>query len=408
MRLSTVDIMLTRRCNLCCSFCYIRSKSTDVPANEVERNIATCNWIVKQYKETMAEVPKEHRRIQLNLYGGEPTVAWDSVKAIHEWRKTVTDVPVNMGLVTNMVLMDEAKIDWCIANRVGIHPSIDGCKEVEDTYRITEAGKTVSDQVFRNARILTAKIKGRSCRSTLDPKTVPYMFKSVQFITEDLGFETVNQILAGGVKWEDSDLEVVKQQTTQITDWWINKMRDGKHYSIYYIRNMLGGIWNPMRKRGLCSSGISHAAIDTDGRILPCHRFCNEDTPVEYVMGNIHEGGVVNKKLEDTLRSFDLAKYHKDRCSTCIAVNSCMALCLHEMMLNGSMFEPLPHYCKIWPFYYTEAMRAHAILDAEKNQLYYQTYRPRPVQPQPQPQRPQQPNPAPQAAPRRVLLPPGW
>ena len=75
MRLSTVDIMLTRRCNLCCSFCYIRSKSTDVPANEVERNIATCNWIVKQYKETMAEVPKEHRRIQLNLYGGEPTVA---------------------------------------------------------------------------------------------------------------------------------------------------------------------------------------------------------------------------------------------------------------------------------------------------------------------------------------------
>ena len=122
-------------------------------------------------------------------------------------------------------------------------------------------------------------------------------------------------------------------------------------------------------------------AVDTNGNIYPCHRFCNDSTPAEYTMGNIHTGGVVNKVLEDKLKNFDLASYHKEKCSTCIAVNSCMALCIHEMMLAGNgMFEPLPHYCKMWKFYYTEAMRAHAIMDAEKNQLYYSLYRPRPQQ----------------------------
>jgi len=382
VRLNTIDLMLTNSCNLRCAFCYIGQNQHDIISqeDEIKRNIATCEWVLSQYRVSMSEVDPQYRIINFNLYGGEPTMAWESVKALVEWRKTVSDINIQMGLVTNMVLMDEAKIDYCIANNVGIHPSIDGCKSAEDMYRITADGSTVSDKVFANAKVLTSKLKGRSCRSTIDPKTAPFMFESVKFVTQELGFTTVNQVLAGGVDWKDSDIEVVKTQSRLITDWWLDQMRVGKHYSLYYIRNMLTGIWNPIRRRGLCSSGVSHAAIDTDGNIYPCHRFCGGTTPPEYLMGNIHTGGVVNKELEDKLKNFDLAKYHKDKCSGCIAVNSCMALCLHEMMLNGSMFEPLPHYCKLWPFYYAEAMRAHAIMDAERNQLYYQIYRPRPAQ----------------------------
>jgi uncharacterized protein len=366
--------MLTRKCNLKCAFCYIQEKAPVEVKDEVARNINTCNWIVKQFR---AE-PSQNNKLQINLYGGEPTCAWDSVQALVGWAKEIKDIAIKFCIVTNMVLMDETKIDYCISNNISISPSIDGCKEVEDMFRITAEGKTVSDQVFKHAKILTSKLKGRSCRSTISPQTAPYMFESIKYITKELGFSTVNQILAGGVKWADKDIEVVREQTEKITDWWLDEMRTGNHYSIYYLRNMFNGIWNPVRRRGLCSSGMSHGAIDTNGNIYPCHRFCNESTPEEYKMGNINESGFTNTKLYDILRSFDLAKHHKDRCNRCPAVNSCMALCLHEMMLNGSMFEPLEHYCKVWPIYYSEAMRAHAILDAEKNQLYYRTYKPRP------------------------------
>jgi len=383
MRLSTVDIMLTNKCNLRCAFCYIGQHKQDETTveDEIKRNISTCEWIVKQYRDQSKDL--KNARINLNLYGGEPTVAWDSVKALAAWRDGVKDIQVQMGLVTNMVLMDEAKIDWCIANKVGIHPSIDGCQEVEDMFRLTADKQTVSDKVFANAKVLTKKLPYRSCRSTICPETVSYAFKSIKFLTEEIGFTTVNQVMAGGVNWTDESIAALKNQLTLTTDWWLDSMRKGKHYSLYYLRNMLTGIWNPIRQRGLCSSGCSHAAIDTDGNLYPCHRFCGPTTTEEYKMGSIHTGGPNNKVLEDKLRAFDLASFHKDKCSKCIAVNSCMALCLHEMMLAGNgMFEPCEHYCKIWPFYYSEAMRAHAIMDAEKNQLYYNTYRPRPQVPQ--------------------------
>src|ERR1035437_7705426 len=163
---NSIDIMLTNKCNLTCSFCYIREKNQISPTDEIQRNIDTCNWIVNQYKADMDSVPVDRRSIQINLYGGEPTVAWDSVKALVEWAKTINDVKIHMGVITNMVLMNADKIDYCIANKLSISPSIDGCKEVEDMFRVRADGTTVSNIVYDNARILTAKIPGRSCRST--------------------------------------------------------------------------------------------------------------------------------------------------------------------------------------------------------------------------------------------------
>jgi len=375
---NTVDLMLTDKCNLTCSFCYIKNKRQVSAPEEVQRNLDTCNWIVNQYRADIETTPFNRRYIRISLYGGEPTMAWDSVKALADWTKTILDVKVNLNIITNMVLMDEEKIDYCIANNISISPSIDGDKATEDTHRVTATGATVSDQVFANARILNSKVTSRSCRSTVTPETVKYMASSVKYVTEELGFNMVNQILAGGINWTDVDIKLIEEQVILITDWWLAKMREGKHYSIYYLRNMLNGIWNPMRCRHLCFSGKNHIGIDTSGNIYPCHRFCNADTLPEYNMGNIHNGGFVNTALRTKLLAFDLAAYHKENCSNCIAVNSCRALCLHEMMLAGNgMFTPLSHYCKLWPIYYKEAMRAHAIMDAENNQLYYNTYKPK-------------------------------
>ena len=373
----SVDLMLTERCNLRCSFCYIKKKEF-VNSEEIKRNLKFVNWFVKQFRESENfEKYPQNRILSINLYGGEPCVAWDSVKELVEWRKSISDVNIQLAIITNMSLMDEEKINYCIANRVGIHPSIDGCKEAEDMFRKTADGNIVSDDVFKNAKILLSKLPGRSCRSTICPETAPFIFKSVKFLCEDIGFKTVNQILAEGCKWDDESLEIIKEQTVKITDWWIEKMREGKHYSLYYIRNMLMGIWMPMRMRKLCSSGVGRCAIDTTGNIYPCHRFCNESTPKEYLLGNV-DTGINNFEIQEKLKNFDMAEFHKDKCSKCIAVNSCHALCIHEMMNQGKgMFEPLDYYCKLWPFYYQETMRAHSILIAEKNKLYLQIYKPK-------------------------------
>lgn len=396
MIIRSIDLMMTRRCNLRCAFCYINNKTDVNDPGEVERNLTIVKKVLDQW-EPIPGQPDERQVFQINLYGGEPTCAWDSVQALVKLRNETALPKIQLGIVSNMSLLDEEKLDYCIANRVGIHPSIDGCKEVEDMYRKTEKGETVSDAVYANAKRLVAKLPWRSARSTVCPETVQYMFKSVKFLTEEIGFKTVNQVLAGGLTWTEKDIEGIREQTKLITDWWLDWMRKGVHYDIYYLRNMFTGIWNPAANRNLCGAGLGRCAIDFNGNMYPCHRFCNESTPKEYLMGNIFEDGVINEELTAKLQAADIPLLHKNKCSGCPAVNSCHALCLHEMMLAGKgMFEPLDHYCEVWPIYHAEAMRAHATLVAEKNQLYLQTYRPRPPMPrQPMQQRPPMPRPQP-------------
>lgn len=374
----SIDLMMTRRCNLRCAFCYIKNKTDVNDPDEVERNLKIVNLIIAQWK-PIERLPDNQQVLQINLYGGEPTCAWESIKALVKLREEIKLPKLQLSIITNMSLLDEDKLNYCIVNRIGVHPSIDGCKEVEDMFRKTAQGITVSDKVYENAKRLISKLPYRSCRSTVCPETIPYMFKSIKFLCEEIGFHTVNQVMAGGLTWTEKDIEGIKEQTRLITDWWLDWMRKGVHYDIYYLRNMFMGIWNPMANRNLCSAGLGRVAIDFNGNIYPCHRFCNENTPKEYLLGNIFDKGVVNEELQNKLLTADIALLHKDKCSNCPVINSCHALCLHEMMLAGKgMFEPLDHYCKIWKIYYPEALRAHAILIAEKNKLYIQIYKPKP------------------------------
>ena len=337
------------------------------------------NWMFGQFNAGATEVQRQHG-IRVSIYGGEPLLEWKNLQNVVVNKKAEAQalgIKLQFSLVTNMTLLTEDKLDWLIKNNVGIHPSIDGCAEAQDSERKFHNGTGTSTIVYENARRLVARLPGRSCRMTVAPSTVKYLFESIVFLTKDIGFKTVNAVLAGGVEWTDDLLDIHKEQIGKVTDWWIDEMRQGRHWSLYHLRNMFMGIWTSRRRRGLCSAGMSQVGIDTEGNIYACHRFCNLQSQPDYLLGTI-DTGFTNLDFQDKLKNYDLAVANKDRCKDCPAVMGCHAFCLHEMMLAGNgMFEPLPHYCKVWPFYWQMAMRAHSILMAENNQLYVQHYDPR-------------------------------
>lgn len=375
--ITQVDLPLSDRCNLNCSFCYTKGGYGN---SFSQAHVDKCfNWMLDQF-DAGATPDQRKYGIRVTIYGGEPLMEWEHLKDVVVSKKAQSkarNINLQFSLVTNMTLLTADKLDWLLANNVGIHPSIDGCAQAQDAERKYADGRGTSAVVYENARRLLSKVPGRSCRMTISPGTVQYLYDSIVFLTRDIGFQTVNAVLAGGVDWTDEALEVHKQQIERVTDWWIDEMRQGRHWSLYHLRNMFMGIWNGRRMRGLCSSGVSHIGIDTAGNFYPCHRFCNLQSHPEYLLGTL-DTGFTNLALRDTFKSYDLAAANKDRCKDCPAVLGCHALCLHEMMLAGNgMFEPLPHYCKVWPFYWQMALRAHSVLTAENNLLYLRTYDPR-------------------------------
>jgi radical SAM protein with 4Fe4S-binding SPASM domain len=378
--IESVDFMLTRNCNLRCAFCYIETHTSTSEPGEVERNLETFWWIVKQYKaglKTNGDGKGRQRKEQcldLVLYGGEPLCAWDSVRALVKAAKH-TGIKIWFCIVSNMSLLTPEKLDWCLKHGVRVHPSIDGCPETEDFFRRTPDGKSVSKAVFANARYLTKRCPTWEVRSTIAPETAQWAFESVRYLIEDIGFPSCYQIMAGGVDWTPDAMAVIREQTIKTTDWWIEWVRRGRMIGLAYMEKMLEGIWRPIRRWCGCSSGLSHVSIDTEGQIVPCHRFCNENIPPEYILGNVHTGGINNGGLRAILRNLDMANLHKERCCRCVAVNSCNRLCLYESQQAGlGLLSPLPSYCEIQPFFWSEAMRAHAVLTAERNQLYIKTW----------------------------------
>lgn len=375
--ITQVDLPLSDRCNLNCGFCYTKGGHGNSFSQEHIDKVF--DWMFSQYN---AGATPEQRQwgIRVTIYGGEPLLEWENLKNVVVSKKALAEtvgIKLQFSLVTNMTLLTEEKLDWLIANRVGVHPSIDGCQPAQDAERKFADGSGSSAIVYQNAKMLLSKIGGRSCRMTVSPSTVQYLYDSILFMTKEIGFKTVNGVLAGGVEWTDEALATHTQQIEKVTDWWIDEMREGRHWDLYHLRNMFMGIWSGRRMRKLCPSGVSHVGVDTQGNILPCHRFCNLQSTPEYLLGTL-ETGITNLSLVETIKNYDLAEANKERCKDCPAVLSCHALCLHEMMLAGNgMFEPCEHYCKVWPVYWRVAMRAHTILMAENNDLYLRMYDPK-------------------------------
>lgn len=380
--LRNVQFVLTKMCNLRCTFCYLNEHTAKPEPDEVARNLATFAWIVAQYKAGLWNhyncdgTQPAGKHLEIMFFGGEPTCAWDSIVAVVK-AGAESGLSIRFFMTTNMVLMTQERIDWCIANKVNVFPSIDGCREAQDTFRRTANGQPVADVVYEHARYLIKRGRGKAVRSTLTPETAKWAFKSVEFLCDEMGFTTCHQVTSAGGEWTTAAIETLKEQTALTTDWWIGHMRAGRHYDLYYLMNMLGGIWNPVRRKKGCSAGITHGSIDTAGRIVPCNMFCNASTPPEYVMGSIHHGGVTSQNVEAVLKAFDLGGFHKEKCCRCPAVNSCNFLCLHEAMLSGCGTFAIPsYYCQLVPFYHAEAMRAHATLTAERNDMYLRLYKP--------------------------------
>lgn len=139
-------------CNIDCTYCFFLSKEALYPSEKHRMSEATLDAYIRQLLES-------HRAPQVTIawQGGEPTLmkldffkhAFDLVE---KYRRP--DQKVEHAFQTNGILLDD---DWCAffkSKNFLIGLSVDGPRELHDTYRLNRKGGGTFDLVMRGWQYL--------------------------------------------------------------------------------------------------------------------------------------------------------------------------------------------------------------------------------------------------------------
>ena len=149
-----VSFPIQHKCNLRCKYCF---------ADEGEYNGHKGVMSVETAKKAIDYVVKRsgpRRNIEIDLFGGEPTMIMDTIKEIiayareneKAWKKNI-----RFTMTTNATLLNEDMMDFMDKEMGNIILSLDGRKEVNDNVRIKVDGSGSYDDILPNIKRMIEK-----------------------------------------------------------------------------------------------------------------------------------------------------------------------------------------------------------------------------------------------------------
>ena len=132
-------------CNLRCKYCF--ASTGDFGG---ERTMMSLD-VGKKAIDFLLENSQGRRNLEIDFFGGEPTMNFDVVKGIVEYAQGLEkkhDKNFRFTLTTNGLLLDEEKIKYINENMCNVVLSIDGRKDVNDKMRCRVDGTGCYDNIL--------------------------------------------------------------------------------------------------------------------------------------------------------------------------------------------------------------------------------------------------------------------
>jgi His-Xaa-Ser system radical SAM maturase HxsB len=123
-------LVVTLRCNETCVYCH--ASRADLDAVQTDMTVETAEKVVDFALRTTSP------HVTLEFQGGEPLVVFpllQHVVAYAREQNRAAGKQLEFTMVSNLSLMDDAKLAWLVENRVQICTSIDGPKALHDKQR---------------------------------------------------------------------------------------------------------------------------------------------------------------------------------------------------------------------------------------------------------------------------------
>lgn len=249
-------LILTHSCNLNCSYCYERFKSSR------KMSLETALRCLQEQLQVVRE-SEDYKWLLVDLFGGEPLLNFDAIRYLVEWVRThVHDLTVHFTISSNGTLLTPEKKTWLAENKdlVFYGVSYDGSAEAqllnrgkENTGAVNFSRDTWPSQAFR---------------MTIPPESVNSLSDTILRALRQ-GYR-IRAELAGGIEWPQECTPRFLEECRKLKEAFL---ADDTLPPTLINRFFKGGEDADMVGTVACGSGTRCTCYDVDGRTYACQMF---------------------------------------------------------------------------------------------------------------------------------------
>ncbi len=248
-------IILTKECNLFCSYC---GGGSDTPPREIRYSIADLKSFLSGDSDPVIE-----------FYGGEPLLRIRTMQSIMD------AVPGRFVVQTNGQFLDRIEPEY-LARFHSILVSIDGTEEVTDR----ERGKGVYSRATHNSGLIRQRgFRGDLvARMTVEQGTDIY--DNVRHLLDTGLFDHVHWQLSFSMFWEagvatqpglEAWIASYNSGVSSLVNMWVDEMsRSGRVLGMVPFIGVMNSLLSEKKSSLRCGSGTDFFSVMPDGRVSAC------------------------------------------------------------------------------------------------------------------------------------------
>ncbi|WDE14338.1 radical SAM/SPASM domain-containing protein [Thalassomonas haliotis] len=304
----SVTVVLTRKCNLGCHYCF----------QDKEQDDAKVNWRkVLDYIRSQA-IPGGS--LTVTWFGGEPTL---KMKMIHEFSAEIirycqeNDVHYVGGITTNGVRLGSEKVNQLIQDKVTEYQiSIDGPDFIQEQRRPALNGTSTYDKILENIRLLISHKANIIIKVIIDTKNWHY----VEQMFADLDAKKLLPYVKFAIQETESKFSSANYGCRFAS---LAEFAQVKLYLLSKLAAYGYPLSEPGKKATFCEATSPFATtIDMDGNLFRC------STEQENLVAQLDENNKqvwLNKEYEELFFTTELGTH--DGCNSCKVLPICGGGC---------------------------------------------------------------------------------
>lgn len=351
----TLMLYLTEECNLRCTYCFVKKVPKFMTR---ETALRTIDWVLQR------NVSGGEYILLVNFFGGEPFLAVDLMQEVVDYARRVRPnvyKSFKFAATTNGTLANERVERVIREGQLALMVSLDG-GAAANRLRPMVSGRESYSLVRKNLPRLAEWSRKCTARVTFTPDNLE-LLRNVRDVLE---VAPVRVALCPVVEadWGGHE-QALEDAYQELGEWFAAEVRAGRRPPLEVTWELLRDYQQRLvcqkRPERACPLGDGLMAVDSQGNVLPCHRFLHR--PHDRL------GGVEATELPDERWRFvHLKRAEIPDCDTCIARTVCGGGCRAVALGGGHGLEGVhPHHCLLMQTHMRLVARLYRELRSEES-----------------------------------------